>query len=162
MCALVIPFMKQNRSGRIINFSGGGDGPYPRFTAYASSKGAILRFTESLASELKEYNIYVNAIAPGAVNTTFLKEGLKAGPKKTGKDTFAKLLEQEKSGGVSPEKAANLILFLASDEAEGLTGKMISAIWDKWQDIPKHLKILNESDIWNMRRIKPKERGYDW
>src|SRR3989344_979705 len=88
MCALVVPFMKKQTHGRIINFSGGGEGPLPRFTAYSASKGAIVRFTESLAEEVKSFGITVNAITPGGVNTKFLEEVLAAGPKKAGEDFY--------------------------------------------------------------------------
>lgn len=162
MCALVIPFMKRARSGKIINFSGGGDGPSPRFTAYSSSKGGVLRFTESLAEELVEYNIYVNAVSPGPVNTAFLDERLKAGIRRVGKDFYLLSIKQKKEGGVPPTKVRDLILFLSSEKPKNLTGKMISAVHDDWQNIPKHLKILNKTDIYNTRRIKPVDKGYDW
>lgn len=162
MCAVVIPFMKKLRHGNIINFSGGGDGSFPRFTAYSSSKGAILRFTESLAQELANYNIFVNAIAPGAVNTGLLEKVLKMGSKKVGKEFYLASKKQKSEGGVAPDKAAALILFLTSGKCGNLTGKMISAVWDKWGEIPKHLKTLGKTDIYNTRRIKPADRGYDW
>lgn len=161
MCALVIPFMKKRRSGKIINFSGGGDGPFPRFTAYSSSKAAVLRFTESLASELAEYNIFVNAVAPGPINTRLLEQVLAAGEAKVGKDFYKASKKQKADGGTSPTKVRDLILFLASKESGSMSGKMISAVHDDWKSIPKHLKILNKTDIYNMRRIKPKDRGYD-
>jgi NAD(P)-dependent dehydrogenase (short-subunit alcohol dehydrogenase family) len=162
MCVLVIPFMKTSKSGKIINFSGGGDGPFPRFTAYASSKGAILRLTESLAAELKEFNIFVNAVAPGAVNTGIIKEVLKSGAGKVGKEYYLESKKQQARGGVSPSRVTNLILFLASEESGNLTGKMISAVHDNWKNIPKHLNTLAKTDIYNTRRIKPIDRGYDW
>jgi len=162
MCALVIPFMKKVRRGKIINFSGGGDGPSPRFTAYGSSKAAVLRFTESVADELSKYNIYVNAVSPGPVNTRFLDERLRAGIHKVGKDFYLASKKQKREGGVSPTKVRDLILFLSSEKPKTLTGKMISAIHDDWENIPKHLNILNKTDIYNTRRIKPADRNYDW
>jgi len=162
MCALVIPFMKKKRGGRIINFSGGGDGPFPRFTAYSSSKGAILRFTESLAKELVKSNIFVNAVAPGAINTGLLDQVLKTGMRKVGRDFFLASKKQKAEGGMSPTKVRDLILFLSSKESGNLTGKIISAVYDNWIKIPKRLGILNKTDIFNIRRIKPADRGYDW
>jgi len=94
------------QGGSMINFVGGGEGAYANFSAYASSKGGVGRFTETAAAELAPRKIRVNAIAPGAVNTTFLDELLAAGPEKTGKETYEKSMKQKKSGGVSPEKAA--------------------------------------------------------
>lgn len=162
MCALVIPFMKKAGHGKIINFSGGGDGAFPRFTAYSSSKGAALRFTESLAQELIEYKIFVNAVAPGAVNTRLLEEVLEAGKDKVGKEFYLASKKQKAQGGTSPDVVSNLILFLASEESGNLSGKMISAVHDDWKIIPGHLKTLTKTDIYNTRRIKPRDRGYDW
>jgi len=162
MCRLVIPIMKAQKFGRIINFSGGGEGAFPNFTAYSASKGAIVRFTESLAEELKDFGITVNAIAPGAVNTQLLDQVLSAGPEKIGKNFYKKSLKQKSEGGVSPEKAAEIILFLASDAASSLSGKIISAVWDNQKTILEHLKEIQNSDIYNFRRIKPKDRGYEW
>ncbi len=160
MCRMALPFMKKQKWGRIINFSGGGEGPLPRFTAYSSSKGAVVRFTESLNEEVKGDNICVNAITPGPVNTAFLEEVLKAGSEHAGEDFYRQALEQKKEGGIPPEKAARLCLFLAGEEAHGIGGKVLSAVWDNWQDIPKHLKEIMGSDIYNFRRIKPSDRGY--
>ena len=162
LCRALIPLMKKRQQGRIINFSGGGDGPFPNFTAYSASKGAILRFTESLAAELKEYHVFVNAIAPGAVNTGLLLQVLDAGPKKVGKKFYQRSLIQEKDGGISPRKAAELVLFLASASSTGITGKFLSAVHDHQEKYIKHLKKITTTDIYNLRRIKPKDRGYDW
>jgi len=51
---------------------------------------------------------------------------------------------------------------LASGKSNGITGKNISAVWDKWQEFSNHLEKLKQSDIYNWRRIKPEDRGYDW
>jgi 3-oxoacyl-[acyl-carrier protein] reductase len=156
--------LRESSHGKIITFAGGGDGPLPRFTSYASSKGAILRFTESVAAELKEFHIDVNAISPGLVNSGFVENLLAAGPERAGAEKYQEALNQV-SGAmatVSPDKAAALAVFLASDQSNGLTGKNISAVWDNWKDIPVHLDILSSSDVYNWRRIKPTDRGYAW
>ncbi len=162
MCQLAIPFMKKNGGGRIINFSGGGDGALPNFTAYSSSKRAVVGFTESLSAELKDHNIFVNAIAPGAVNTKFLDELLAAGPDKVGKEIWERSVKQNQDGGQSPEKAAELIVWLASPEAAGITGKYLSAIWDNYRDFPNHREEISSSEIYNLRRVKPEDRGKNW
>ena len=87
--------MKKQNAGRIINFVGGGEGGLPRFTAYAASKGAVMRFTESLAEEVKECGVFVNAIAPGPVNTKFLDNALSAGRERVGDQLYERLLKQE-------------------------------------------------------------------
>lgn len=162
MMRAMVPLMRKNGHGKIINFSGGGEGAYANFAAYAASKGAVVRLTETAAEELKNYNIEVNAIAPGAVNTKLLDDLLKAGPEKVGEETYKRSLEQKKNGGVSPEKAAELVVFLASDASSGISGRIISAIWDDYKNFPAHLKEIMASDIYTWRRIKPKDRGYNW
>jgi len=149
----VLPVMVERRKGKIINFSGGGaTSPRPYFTAYAASKGSVVHFTESLAEEVKNYNIQVNAIAPGAVNTKMLDQVL-AARKLAGEIEFEKAAEQLKSGGTSPEKPANLVLFLASDESKNLTGKLISAVWDNWQGFSGKIDEIMATDIYTLRRI---------
>lgn len=162
MTRAVLPAMKKEKRGSIITFSGGGEGAFPRLSAYAASKGGVVRFTESMADEVKEFGICINAIAPGAVNSRLLDEALAAGKEKVGSAFYAKLLKQKKEGGVSPDRAAELCLFLASPAARSITGKILSAVWDDWKNLPKHLKELQKTDIYNWRRIKPKDRGYDW
>ena len=155
------PFMKKS-GGAMINFVGGGEGPYENYTSYVAAKGGITRLTETSAVELKKYNIRVNAIAPGAVNTKFLDDLLTAGPEKAGKANYERALKQKAEGGVSPEKAAMLVLFLVSDDAKELTGKIFSAVWDSYLEFPKHLKDIRGSDVYTMRRVRPKDRGFTW
>jgi NAD(P)-dependent dehydrogenase (short-subunit alcohol dehydrogenase family) len=154
--------MKDKKSGVIINFVGGGEGAYPNFSSYVSAKGGIIRFTETVADELKPYGIRVNAIAPGAVNTKFLDDLLAAGPEKVGREAYEKSLKQKEDGGVSPEFAARTAVFLASDEARGLTGKIISARWDRNEILAKYSHDITATDVYTYRRVTPKDRGFDW
>ena len=150
----VIKAMKE-KGGKIINFSGGGDGPLPNFSAYNSSKAAVTRLTETLAEEVKNYKIDINVIAPGPVNTHFLDVALRAGEEKTGKEKYKKLLEQKESGGIPPEKTAELCVFLASSDSDGLTGKYLSAVWDNWKTWDKaKIKEFSKSDIFTLKRVK--------
>jgi len=150
---VVLPIMIKQGSGKIINFSGGGaTSPRPYFTAYAASKGAVVHLTESLAEELKRYNIQVNTIAPGAVNTDMLDQVLKAGLL-AGEHEFKKAQAQLEKGGTSLEKPANLAVFLASDESNGLSGKLISAVWDDWQNMASQISKIMSSDIYTLRRV---------
>ncbi|HSR89221.1 MAG TPA: SDR family oxidoreductase [Candidatus Udaeobacter sp.] len=151
----VLPIMTKNKSGKIINFSGGGAvNSFPHFSAYATSKAAIVRFTENLAVEYKEYGIQVNAVAPGAVNTKLLEESLAAGQEAVGKDFYEKILQQKQEGGDSPQLAADLIMFFISTS---LTGKLISAKWDKWKEWDKaEVERINNSQEFTLRRIDNK------
>ena len=149
----VLPVMIKNRQGRIINLSGGGaTSPRPRFSAYAASKAAIVRFTEIVAEEMKEFDIQVNAIAPGAVNTRLLDEILAAG-ESAGESTLTEAKHQRETGGISPTAAATLAVFLASEESKGLTGRLISAVWDDWQNLPGQIDKVMASDLYTLRRI---------
>ncbi len=151
----VLPYMIKRKYGKIINLSGGGStSPRPNFTAYGVSKTAIVRFTETLAEELKPYNIDINSISPGAINTKMLDEVLNK-KDKAGKE-YNEALKRKKSGGNNPEFVADLICFLSSHLSDGITGKLISAIWDPWQD-PEFQNILKRNkDIATLRRIDNK------
>ena len=67
----------------------------PFLSSYAVSKAGIVRFVETLAGELCDYNVDVNAIAPGALNTRLLDEIIEAGPDKVGKDFYERSLKQK-------------------------------------------------------------------
>ena len=163
MVRAFLPHFKSNRYGKIIQLSGGGaTSPLPRISAYAASKAAVVRFAETLAVEVREWNIDVNAIAPGALNTRLLDQVLDAGPEAVGGAFFERSLKQKEQGGASLRTAAELTAFLASSESDGITGKLISAPWDPWQDFPARLEDLSGTDVYTLRRIVPRDRGLDW
>lgn len=159
----LIPTFKKNNFGRIIQISGGGaTSPLPLQSIYAASKAAIVRFIETISLEVKEFNISANCIAPGQLNTKIMDEYLKAGPDKIGKSFYEKVQKQFKSGGAPIEKAVNLALALATEKYPFLRGKLISAIWDDWENFYKFKKELNSSDVYTLRRIIDKDRGFNW
>ena len=159
----VLPHLKQQGRGKIINLSGGGaTQPLPMISAYAASKASVVRLTETLAEELRPYRIDVNAVAPGALNTRLLEEILDAGPELIGEAFYQKALKQQASGGTPLELAANLCVYLASAESDGVTGKLISAQWDPWRDFARHKDTLLNSDIYTLRRIVPEDRAQQW
>lgn len=163
LCREVLPYFKKRNKGKIIQLSGGGAAaPLPRITGYAVSKVGIVRFIESLSEELKDYNIDVNSVAPGTVNTSMLNEILAAGPKKIGKNAYAKALNQKKLGGTSFDDVCNVIIFLGSNYSDGISGKLISAIWDDWKSWPSKKNILKNNDLFTLRRITPNDRGVKW
>jgi NAD(P)-dependent dehydrogenase (short-subunit alcohol dehydrogenase family) len=162
-CRAALPHMKKAGLGKIINLSGGGaTAPTPRISAYAASKAAVVRFTETLAEEVRADGIDVNAVAPGALNTRLLDEVLAAGADKVGAEFYKKSLKQKEEGGAPLEKGAALCVFLASAASDGLTGKLISALWDPWETLPARAASLRKSDIYTLRRIVPKDRGEGW
>jgi len=162
-CREVVPLFRRAGRGKIVNLSGGGaTAPLPRLSAYAASKAAVVRFTETLAEELRGSGIDANAVAPGALNTRLLDEVLAAGPDKVGKSFYERALKQKADGGAPLEKGAALCAFLLSGESDGITGRLISAAWDPWHDLPARRAELGESDIYTLRRIVPKDRGRNW
>jgi NAD(P)-dependent dehydrogenase (short-subunit alcohol dehydrogenase family) len=148
----VLPDMLRAKKGKIITIAGGGaTSPRPNFSAYAVAKTAIVRFTETLALELKEFNIDVNGVSPGAINTRMLKEVIEAGELSGQELSEAK--KRMAGGGDDPQAAAELIAFLASEASNGITGKLISARWDPWKEADFQYKLKTDSNIAVLRRI---------
>lgn len=163
MCRGVLPHFKTQKRGKIIQLSGGGaTSPMPRLSAYAVSKAAIVRFVESLALEVEPFGIDVNAIAPGALNTRLLTEVLAAGPDQVGEDFYASALRQHNCGGTSLEHGAELAVYLGSHESDGISGKLISAVWDPWKSFAERRADICGTDVYTLRRIVPEDRGMVW
>jgi 3-oxoacyl-[acyl-carrier protein] reductase len=162
LCRLALPAMRAHRYGKIVNISGGGaTAPRARFSAYATAKSGLVRFTETLAVELRGTGIDVNAIAPGAMNTQMLDQVLAAGPEAAGSE-YADARRRSSTGGMSPDRAADLVLFLGSAASDGITGRLLSAVWDPWETLHIHRDDLDRTDLYTLRRIVPKDRGLTW
>jgi len=158
-----LPHLRRRGHGKIVHLSGGGaTAPLPRLSAYAASKAALVRFVETVAQELAGTGIDVNAIAPGALNTRMLQEVLEAGPAAVGEAFHRKALAQQASGGVPLSRGAELASFLVSRRSDGVSGRLISAVWDPWPELPAHREELAGSDVYTLRRIVPGDRGKDW
>jgi len=158
-----VPHLKQRGYGKIIQLSGGGaTAPLPRLSAYAAAKAAVVRFAETLAVELAPHKIDVNCIAPGALNTRMLDEILEAGPEVVGEEFYQRSLKQKQSGGAPLAGGAALAVFLAGHDSDGVTGRLISAVWDPWRDLAAYRDELTGSDIYTLRRIVPGDRGKTW
>jgi NAD(P)-dependent dehydrogenase (short-subunit alcohol dehydrogenase family) len=161
VCREALAHMKARRRGKIILLSGGGaTKPMPNLSAYAASKAAVVRFGETLAQETESLGIDVNAVAPGALNTRLLDEVLDAGPEKVGQPFYDQSRKQKAEGGTPASTGAALCVFLASEESNGITGKLISAVWDPWKDFGRHLEQLQKTDVYTLRRIVPEDRGF--
>ena len=159
----VVPHFKKAGRGKIVQLSGGGaTQPLPMQSAYAASKAAVIRFVETLAAETRAFGIDVNAIAPGALNTRMLDHFLAAGPERVGRELYERWLRQKQQGGVPLSKGADLAVFLGSDLSNGITGKLLSAVWDPWTMLPRHLEELNATDVYTLRRIVPVDRQLDF
>ncbi len=119
-CHAVVPHMKAQRRGRIINVSStAGQRGEAFHSHYAATKGAVISFTKSLAPELAPFNILVNCVAPGWVETDMAREALiEEGEKITG------IIPLRRAG--TPEEIAGPILFLASELANFITGEILN------------------------------------
>lgn len=163
LCRLCIPWMKEHNHGKIINLSGGGGtGPRPNVSAYATAKAGLIRFSETLAEEIREFCIDINCISPGPMFTKMLETVLAAGVEAAGEEEYNRALKVRDQGGADPLRAAALCVYLASSASNGITGKIISAVWDPWESFADHYDDLRNSDIYTLRRIVPKDRGMGW
>ncbi len=152
MTRRVAPVMVGAGGGVIINLSGGGGtAPKPRYSSYAASKSGVIRLTENTAVELAEHGVRVNAIAPGFIATRIHDETLKAG-ERAGAD-LELVKNKLAGGGDDPRKAAELAVFLASSGAEGITGRLFSAIWDDWKSDQARAALLGSPHLYTLRRI---------
>ncbi|HZY10650.1 MAG TPA: SDR family oxidoreductase [Bacteroidota bacterium] len=122
MCRVVIPFMKKQKYGRIINISSTAGQRGEQFHShYAASKGGINAFTKSLSVELVKYGILVNCIAPGWVQTDMIKREI-SDPRKR-----SEILKGIPRGKIaSPEDIAGPIVFLASKLSNHIVGEIIN------------------------------------
>jgi NAD(P)-dependent dehydrogenase (short-subunit alcohol dehydrogenase family) len=110
-CRAAIPYLRTSRAGRIVNVgayaalkAGAGMG------AYAASKAGVHRLTESLSAELKDQRITVNAVLPSIIDTPPNRKDMP---------------DADFSTWVSKESLANIILFLASEQAQDITGALL-------------------------------------
>jgi NAD(P)-dependent dehydrogenase (short-subunit alcohol dehydrogenase family) len=160
----LLPHFRKQSYGKIIQISGGGaTNPLPRIESYAASKAAVVRLMESLALDLLEYHVDVNSVSPGILNTRLLDQVLEAGPEAVGLKYYERMkTAREKDQCVDPTVAANLCLFLSSAASDGITGRLISAVWDDYDDWPNHLDELNKSDVYTLKRITGRNRQHNW
>lgn len=159
MCRAVAPKLVANAEGKkkIVNFSGGGAAsPFPNYSAYATSKVAIVRFTENLALELEADGVEVNCIAPGFVVTRLHQQTAEAGAGAAGAGFFEKTQKMVEDGGVPPDKAANLSSYLLSSASNGISGKFLAAPWDGWDQPEFQERLRSEKNFCTLRRIDDK------
>lgn len=117
----VLPIMKEKRSGKIINISSSAGRSYSTFGAahYTASKAGLLGLTRHMAKEAAPYNINVNAIAPGSIDTEMIR--LNASPERVAEEEAK--IPLGRLG--TPDDGAHLVLFLASEAASYITGATV-------------------------------------
>jgi NAD(P)-dependent dehydrogenase (short-subunit alcohol dehydrogenase family) len=160
LCRAVIPGMKAKGRGWIVNISGGGGtGPRPMFTAYGAAKTALVRFSETLAIEAAPYGIRVNAVAPGPFASDMTKAVVASeAVAGTAEVTAARGL-LDRGDETNAETAARLVTYLTLGAGRDVTGKLISAVWDRWDALHRNPAVLAHRDVFTLRRVVPKERN---
>ena len=155
-CRSVIPIMAEGGGGRIINLSGSGSTSAPyHLSAYGSSKAAIIRLTEILSLELADKNIQVNALGPGSIHTRMWEEITDGAQAAGDTDLYEFGLQVTGGGGASIERAAELAVWLASDDSDGLSGRLIHAVADDFPSLAPRIPEIMASDLYTLRRDEP-------
>ncbi|HEY7388868.1 MAG TPA: SDR family oxidoreductase [Bryobacteraceae bacterium] len=150
-CRAVLPSMIERRSGKIILLGGPGSGyTRPYFTAYAASKAAIARFVECLAEEVRDHNVQVNCMAPGAAYSNMTDEILHAGEDLAGAREIEAAQRVRVTGGEAPEKQVQLALFLASGRSNHISGKLIH-VSDDWRRLEQENM---KPELYTLRRVQ--------
>jgi NAD(P)-dependent dehydrogenase (short-subunit alcohol dehydrogenase family) len=126
-CKYVLPFMKQQKGGSIINMASvSGHVGQTEHVVYGATKGAILSLTRALAWEVSPWNIRVNSISPGSVDTPMLRSDIALESNRTNQsfDVVKKLREAEQAFDrwADPMEIARAVYFMASEEASFITG----------------------------------------
>ena len=151
-CHAVIPSMLERGRGRIVNMSGVGG---PNTTAYDAAKIAIVNFTENLALELAETPITVNSISPGSIHTRMWEETRDLSLAIGDMATYERGVQVTSGQGASIERAAELAVFLGSDDCGRMSGRLIRAFSDRFEDFPDRVGEIMESEAYLLRRVDP-------
>ncbi len=149
-CRAVLPPMIEKRSGKIIVLScAGDDAPHLNFSAYSTSKTALVRFVESLAPEVLDHNVQINCFDPGAAYTNMTDEIIRA-ENRLEQTVISAAKETRRTGGVSPELQLDHVTFLASEQSNHISGKLIH-VTDDWKKL-KHATL--RPDAFTLRRLQ--------
>ncbi len=130
----VVPGMVERRAGAVVNLASWlGRRGHPAFSAYAATKFAVVGMTQSLAPEVAPYGVRVNAVCPGLIGGTPMREALDATSEAAGLPRAAERAKSIPIGRIgTPEDVAKVVAFLASDEAAYVTGAcydVTGALW---------------------------------
>jgi NAD(P)-dependent dehydrogenase (short-subunit alcohol dehydrogenase family) len=133
-CRAVLPFMAERRAGKILVLVCSADeNPKLNFSAYETSKTATVRFVESLAAEMIEYNVQINCLDPGSAYTSLTDEIIRA-EERLDPAVIKAAKETRRTGGVSPDLQLEHAAFLVSEQSNHITGKLIH-VTDDWRKL---------------------------
>ncbi len=139
---------------KVLCFSGGGaTGSRPFFSAYAVAKTGIVRLVEVLADEWSGRPIDIYGIAPGRVDTRLIDELVALGPSRVGEAEYRSALEVKRGNGGSLEKIVGLVRYLLSEASNGLSGRLLAAQWDPWDEPARLAELAEKRDFGKLRRI---------
>lgn len=158
-----LPLLRRSafRPKIVITAGGGAERAHPYISAYGASKAGLVRFGECLALQLAG-EADVNMFLPGRLVTRMADEVIAAGPEAVGQYYYDDFVALRKTGGASAENAADLAVFLGSGASDGITGRLLHAVRDDWRALPEHRAELAASDVYTLRRVEPKDRGFSW
>ena len=151
-CHAVIPGMLERGQGRIVNMSGVGG---PNSSAYDAAKTGIVNLTENLALELQDTAITVNAISPGSIHTRMWEENRDLALAIGDMATYRRGVQVTSGQGASIERAAELAVFLGSDDCGTLSGRLIRAFADRFEEFPGKVEEIMASEAYQLRRVDP-------
>jgi len=154
-CRAVLPVMIAQDRGKIVNLAGAGaTAAWRNTSAYCASKAAVVRLTENIWLELDGKNVQINSLGPGSIDTR-MWEQLRDGAELVGdKDLFELGVRVTSGGGASIERAADLAVFFASDDSGKLSGRLISAVADDFDNLPPRIPEIMASDAFIVRKVE--------
>jgi NAD(P)-dependent dehydrogenase (short-subunit alcohol dehydrogenase family) len=142
-CRAVLPEMVERRRGKVVVLTCGSDrAPRLNFSAYDTSKAAAVRFVEGLAGELADFNVQINCFDPGPAYTNLTDEIIKAEDQLDAQDV-ATAREIRRTGGCSPERQFEFAAFLASEDSNHVTGRLLD-LTDDWRRL-KQTQLREDS-----------------
>ena len=150
-CRAVLPHMLERGTGRIVNLAGVGS---PNLTAYDAAKSAIVNLTENLALELANTAITVNAMSPGSIHTRMWEENRDQALTIGDDVMYHQGVNVTSGGGASIDRAAQLAVFLGSDLCGRLSGRLLHAVSDRFEEFPSHVDRIMSSRAGLMRRVE--------
>ncbi len=144
----LLPKMVERGRGRVVNVSSSaGFAAWPMLSSYAVSKAALYRLTENLAAETRGDGVYVFAISPGLVRTAMSEDGPSCG-----EPSIEHLFQGWFDAGadIPPERAGELVVYLASGEADALSGRCLD-VHDDVRDMLARTHEIEQRDLYVMR-----------